>query len=152
MPIMGKKVLLESIVVGLAAQVVVGWISPFTPLLTGFVAGIVTRDEKEGTTAGAAVGILTAIGFIVRYYINLSLPYIYPTTAFIVHYGETGTAIILMTMVVIAAVGGRVGGSVVHRTMESSYMHGEMVGEIKSKSEEAGKGSGGQYRPRKAAR
>lgn len=139
---MGKKIIFESIVVGLAAQVAVGWISPFTPLLTGFVAGIVARNEKEGTIAGIIVGILTATGFIVRLYLNLSLPYIYPTATFLAHYGGAGTGLIVVVMVVIAAIGGRVGGSVIQRAMENSYRHGEMIGEAEYRAKGIKKGSG----------
>lgn len=133
---MGMKTIFESIVVGFAAQVLVGWISPFTPLLTGFVAGIVTKDRKEGTLAGSIVGLATAVGFVLREYFELSLSYIYPTTEFLARAGVMGVLAIFAMMVIIGTIGGRVGGSVMQGSIENSYRHGRLVGEAKRRAEE----------------
>lgn len=130
---MDAKIIFESIVAGLAAQVIVGWISPFTPLLTGFIAGVVSRNEKEGTVVGFVIGLATSFGFVLRSYLKLTLPYIYPTTTFLSHTGHFGTYLIVFLMVFIGIIGGMVGGSMTQRFMERSYRRGEIMGEVKGR-------------------
>ncbi len=137
---MGLKSALESFVVGLVVQVAIGWISPFTPLIAGFVAGILDRNEKEGTIVGFFVGLAIAFGFVLRIYLNLAIPYIYPTAVFLEGAGIWGVAIIVIAMIALGTIGGRVGGAVIRRTVEDRYMHGEMAGEVRKEIRGLGKG------------
>lgn len=125
------KLALESIVVGLIAQAVLGWVSPFTPILTGFLSGIIIRNEQDGTITGFAIGTLTAVGFVVRMYLNLGLPYIYPTAAFLSRVGGLGIYVIVLVMILAGIIGGKVGGSLMQKSVERGYRRGEIVGELK---------------------
>jgi hypothetical protein len=136
---MRLKIAIESLVVGLAAQVAVGWISPFTPLLTGFVAGVVDGNEKEGMYVGFLVGIITVIGFVVRAHLSLNLPYIYPTETFLSNTGAWGQYLIIIVMLALGTIGGRVGGAVMQRSSELSYKRGQSFGEAKRMIEKSGK-------------
>lgn len=125
------KLFLESVIVGLVAQVTVGWISPFTPLLTGFISGVVVGKEKEGTLTGAVVGAITGITFLIRTHFNLALLYIYPTASFISRTGQLGVYFVVAGMIFAGLLGGKVGGSLMARAIERSYARGENVGELK---------------------
>ena len=132
---------LESIVVGLIAQALVGWISPFTPVLTGFLSGVVIRSERDGTVTGFVLGTLTAIGFVVRIYFNLGLPYLYPTTAFLSKAGYLGTYVVVLVMIFAGIIGGKVGGSLMQRSAERGFQRGEIVGELRKIRKEEKKGN-----------
>lgn len=133
------KLALESIVVGIMAQAIVGWVSPFTPILTGFLAGVVIKNERDGTVTGFAIGALTAIGFVVRRYMNLNLPYLYPTSTFLGNFGDLGTYAIVLVMIFAGIIGGKVGGSLMQRSVTNGYQRGAIVGELKKIRKEEGK-------------
>lgn len=133
------KLALESMVVGIIAQAVVGWISPFTPILTGFLSGVVIKNERDGTVTGFAIGALTAIGFVVRMYLNLNLPYLYPTATFLGNFGDLGTYVIVLVMIFAGIVGGKVGGSLMQRSVTTGYQRGAIVGELKKIRKEEGR-------------
>jgi uncharacterized membrane protein len=128
---MGIKTILESTVVGLAAQVIVGWITPFTLVFTGLVAGIVSRDEREGTISGFIVGLLVGAGFVIRWYLRLGITYTYPAAEAVTRLGDYGVYIVALIMILLGVVGGRVGGSIMQRAMNESYSRGKTVGEGK---------------------
>jgi hypothetical protein len=128
---MSLKIIIESAVVGLAVQVVVGWITPLTLIFTGFAAGVAARDEREGTIAGLIVGAVTGFGFVLRWYLNLQISYLYPTSWVITILGQVGIYVVALVMIALGIIGGKVGGSVIHRYTEESYRHGEMFGESK---------------------
>ena len=132
------KLALESIVVGLVAQITVGWISPFTPLLAGFVSGVVVGKEKDGTMTGAVVGAITGITFIIRVHFNLALLYIYPTASFLSRTGAMGVYIVAFGMIFAGLLGGKVGGSLMSRAVSRSYLRGENFGEMKHLNFEQG--------------
>ncbi len=115
----------------MTAQVVFGWISPFTPLLTGFMAGMVVHDENEGSKVGFLVGLITAAGFYLREYLGFGLPYVYPTQSFMAYAGMNGQIVIGVIMLLLGFIGGRVGGSVMQRALQASYDRGLMFGEAK---------------------
>ena len=130
---------LEGIVVGLIAQALVGWISPFTPVLSGFLSGVVTRNERDGTLTGFVLGTATAVGFVARMYFNLGLPYLYPTAAFLSKAGPLGTYVVVLVMIFAGIIGGKVGGSLMQRSAESGFQRGEIVGELRKIRKEARK-------------
>ena len=131
---------LEGIVVGLIAQALVGWVSPFTPILTGFLSGVVMRSERDGTITGFVLGAATSVGFVARMYFNLGLPYLYPTTEFLSKAGYLGTYVVVLVMVFAGIIGGKVGGSLMQRSAERGFQRGEIVGELKKIRKEDAKG------------
>ncbi len=128
---MGARIIIESAIVGLAAQAVVGWVTPLALVFTGFIAGAVAHNRHNGTIAGLIVGATTGFGFIVRWHFNFEITYLYPAMRLVGMLGPYGVYIIALVMLVLGVVGGAVGGSVVQRYAEESYVHGELVGENK---------------------
>ena len=137
---MDIKRALEGIVVGVVAQALIGWVSPFTPIITGFLSGVVMRSERDGTVTGFVLGAATAIGFVVRMYFNLGLPYLYPTAEFLSKVGYLGTYVIVLVMIFAGIIGGKFGGSLMQRSIESGFQSGEIVGELRKIRKEYVKG------------
>ncbi len=146
---MGWRVVFEGVVVGLAAQVLVGWVSPFSLLFTGLMAGLVTRNRHDGLASGVTVGAVVGLGFMARYYLGFGIAYLYPAAQAIDVLGVLGVAIIALIMFVLGTVGGTAGGSLMQRTIEDSYRHGEMFGEGRRVAERLREEQKPRKRPRR---
>ena len=122
--------MLECVVLGVAVQLVVGWITPFTLIFTGLVVGFAARDKKTGAVAGLIVGIIIAIGFMLRTYLSLQISYYYPVSSALNLLGPAGSYIVALIMIVCGLLGGYVGGSMIQGYMEESFRRGESAGAV----------------------
>ena len=132
---MRLNVIVESTIIGLASQAIIGWVSPLSMLFTGFLVGIVARNKSEGTVSGFITGIIIGVVFVLLWALHLQPTYVYPTNMVMSTFGIVGIYGIALTMVGLSVVGGRVGGSMVQRWISESYTHGLMVGRGKQIAE-----------------
>lgn len=128
---MSLRNILSGAVVGLALQAIVGWAHPLTVVFTAFVAGLITRSERDGTLSGLIIGIVAGIGISTWAYIGFSVPFSNPAAQIIGALGSVGVYATAAAIVLFGFVGGRIGGSMMQKTIEESFRKGETAGTIR---------------------
>ena len=136
---MKSRAIAKGIIVGTIVQLVVGWITPITLVFTGFLAGMVARDEEAGTIAGTVIGVLAGAVSMISAYLNFQILYLFPISPVFESLGPFGIYFMALLMIGLGLIGGKMGGSMMQTSTKESYRHGRIYGEGKEHAEAYGK-------------